>query len=489
MKVYLAGIVTETNTFSPIPTGGRDFAVIRSVADFQDGSELAAIRDRVASRGWELAFGLSATAQPAGPTVRRVYEALRGELLDGLRAALPVDLVILPLHGAMVAQGYDDCEGDLIAHVREVVGPDVTIGVELDLHCHLTETMVETADAIVIYQEYPHTDMATRAAELFDLCADAVTGKTTPTMALFDCRMLGLYPTTREPMRSYVDAMREAEGQGGVLSLSLAHGFPWGDVPECGARMLAVTDGDAALAARMAREWGRRFYDLREAVSLRPIDMEAAIDRAVVVAASGNAGGPVVIADQADNAGGGAPGDSTFALRRLLERGVRNAGVAMIWDPIAVSLAHAAGAGARLTLRLGGKMGPASGDPLDLDVEVVGVIEGMQQRWPQHEGAILSPCGDAAALHVAGIDVIVGSRRSQVFSPDVWTNFGIDAAAKDVLIVKSSQHFYAGFEPIASEILYMAAPGAVPVRIVDIPFERLARDAYPWVADPLAVGA
>jgi microcystin degradation protein MlrC len=161
----------------------------------------------------------------------------------------------------------------------------------------------------------------------------------------------------------------------------------------------------------------------------------------------------------------------------------------MIWDPVAVSLAHAADAGARLTLRLGGKMGPASGDPLDLDVEVVGVIEAMQQRWPQREGAILSPCGDAAALHVAGIDVIVGSRRSQVFSPDVWTNFGIDAAAKDVLIVKSSQHFYAGFEPIASEILYMAAPGAVPVRIEDIPFERLARDKYPWVDDPLAMGA
>jgi microcystin degradation protein MlrC len=485
VKVFLGGIVTETNTFSPIPTGSRDFEVIRRLEEVREGSELAAIRDRCAAGGHELVFGLSASAQPAGLTVRRVYEELRDELLERLREALPVDLVLLPLHGAMVAQGYDDCEGDLIERVRAVVGAGTTIGVELDLHCHLTDRMVRHADAIVIYQEYPHTDMASRAEELFDLCAAAVAGETRPTMAVFDCRMVGLYPTSRGAMREYVDAMRAAEGVGGVLSLSLAHGFPWGDVEACGARMLAVADRDPVVAHEAAADWGRRFYSLREEVSLRPLDMEEALDRA---RSPRRGRGPLVLADQADNPGGGAAGDSTVVLRRLLERGMTDAGLAMIWDPVAVGLAHAAGAGARLSLRLGGKMGPASGDPLDLDVEVLAVAEGMEQRWPQKEGALLSPCGDTAALRVAGIDVIVASRRTQVFSPDVFTRLGVDAASKRLLVVKSAQHFYAGFEPIASEILYMAAPGAVAVRVLDIPFERFARDAYPWREDPLGLG-
>ncbi|MBA2667530.1 MAG: M81 family metallopeptidase [Trueperaceae bacterium] len=479
-RVFLAGIVTETNTFSPIPTGARDFDVIRRVEEFAEGSDLAAIRDAVEVRGWELTFGLSATAQPAGLTVRRAYEDLRAELLDALRAAAPVDLVLLPLHGAMVAQGYDDCEGDLIEAVRQVVGEDVTIGVELDLHCHLTERMVAHADVIVIYQEYPHTDMATRAVELVDLCAEALKGAIVPTMAIFDLEMMGLYPTTSEPMRSYVDSMRRAEGTGGVLSLSLAHGFPWGDVPECGARMLAITDGDTDGAQRAAEAWGRRFYDLRDEVTLRPVPMEEAIERALAAPR-----GPVVLADQADNAGGGAPGDSTVVLRRLLERGVSDAGLAMIWDPVAVSLANAAGAGATLSLRLGGKMGAASGDPLDVEAHVIGVIDAMKQRWPQKEGAIMSPCGDAVALRIQGVDVIVASRRTQVFSPDVWTNFGIDPRAKRLLVVKSAQHFHAGFAPIASEIVYMAAPGAVAVDLDQVPYERVDRERYPWVEDPL----
>ncbi len=180
--------------------------------------------------------------------------------------------------------------------------------------------------------------------------------------------MMGIYPTNPQPMRGFVDAMFAAEDDDGVLSLSLGHGFPWGDVPDSGARMLAITDGDAAAAARLAETWGRRFHDLRAEVGVKPLGLDAALDRALAAPR-----GPVVVADQADNAGGGAPSDSTFVLRRLLERGVADAALAMMWDPIVVHMAKSAGVGARLTVRLGGKMGPTSGDPLDLDVTVAGV--------------------------------------------------------------------------------------------------------------------
>ena len=481
MRIFVSGIVTETNTFSPMPTGLSEFEVVRDPKDLREHSATEMLYRRTRELGGEFIFSLSAFAQPAGVTVRSVYEGLRDEMLDTLKAALPVDIVILPLHGAMVADGYDDCEADMAARVREIVGPEVVVGVELDLHCHLGQRLLDVADLIVIYKEYPHTDMAVRASELFDLAVATARGEIAPKMALFDCRMLGMYLTPFEPMRSFVDEMIAAEGRDRVLSLSLAHCFPWGDVPDCGTRMLAVTDGDPDHAERVAERFGRKFFELRHQVSLAPLSLDQALDKALE-----SDRGPVVLADQADNPGGGAPSDSTFVLRRLLERGVQDAAIAMFWDPVVVRLAHSAGPGANLKVRLGGKMGPMSGDPLDLEVTVTGVIENMTQAWPQEEHALIQQCGDAAALNCQGIDIIVNSRRSQVFSPDVFTNFGIDAATKRLLVVKSTQHFYAGFAPIAAEILYMAAPGAVAPIMTDIPYTRVDRNKFPWVDDPFA---
>lgn len=483
MRIFLAGIVTETNTFSPIPTGLADFTVTRA-KDLNQQSALSdgpvtAIRQRALAGGHELVFSLSAFAQPAGVTVRTAYEALRAEVLTDLKAALPVDIVLLPLHGAMVAEGYDDCEGDLVARVREVVGEDVVIGVELDLHCHLSEELVTKADLVVIYKEYPHTDMALRAEELFDLAVATAAGSIKPTMALFDCKMIGLYLTPHEPMRSFVDEMIAAEGKDGILSLSLAHCFPWGDVKDCGTRMLAITDNDAQQAATVAETFGRKFFAMRDEVSLKPLSLDDALAQAVAATRY-----PVVIADQADNAGGGAPSDSTYVLRALLERGISNAALAMLYDPVVVQLARSAGVGASLNVRLGGKMGLTSGEPLDLSVKVTGIIDQMTQRWPQLGNALIVHCGDSVALQVNGIDIIVNSQRGQVFSPDVFTNFGIDVSKKQLLVVKSIQHFYAGFEPVAAAIIYMATQGAVAPIMQDIQFENVALDKYPWLANP-----
>ena len=485
MRVFAGGIETETNTFSPMPTGLADFEVIRA-ADLDESGEMGGFggpfnvfRQRCRERGWDYIFSLFASAQPAGTTVRAVYESLRDELLEALEAALPVDIVLLPLHGAMVAQGYDDCETDIVRRAREIVGPDVKIGVELDLHCDVTQELIDNADAVVIFKEYPHTDINERAEELFSIIADAAQGTVNPTMALYDCRMIGLFLTPYEPMRGFVDAMMAREQAPGLLSLSLAHCFPWADVPTCGAQMLVVADDDPALAADVAREFGQRFFALRHALDPKSLSLDDALDKALALP-----GRPVVVADQADNAGGGAPSDSTFVLRALLERGVTEAALGMIWDPIAVKTAMSAGEGAQLDLRLGGKMGPMSGDPLDLSVRVAGVIPDMQQYWLQSDGELAIPCGDSVALHCQGIDIIVNSDRGQVLSPTVFSNFGIDPKSKRLLVVKSTQHFYAGFAPIAHEIIYMAGPGAIPPRFTEIPYQRADLRKYPWLDDP-----
>ena len=483
MKVFTGGISTETNTFSPMPTGMRDYKIIRPEDDVEEGTMTAFDQFRLdtQARGWDYVFGLYAGAQPAGVTTRSTYESLRDELLERLQAAMPVDIVLLGLHGAMVAEGYDDCETDIIDRVRQIVGSNAKIGVELDLHCDVTQAMIDTADAIVLYKEYPHIDVANRAADLFNIIADAAEGKTNPTMALFDCRMIGLYLTSYDPLRSFVDDILAMEGKDGILSISLVHCFPWGDVPTCGAQALAITDGDADQAARVAEEVGRKFFGMRRELDQTPLSIDQALAQALAAPA-----GPVVIADRADNAGGGAASDSTFMLKAMLDQGIENSGLAMMWDPIAVQVAMSGGVGAKLDLRLGGKMGPMSGDPLDLTVTVTSIVENMIQEWPQQGEPMRIPCGDSACLHCNGIDIIVSSRRVQPFSPDVFSNFGIDPSQKRLLVVKSSQHFYAGFAPIASQIVYMAAPGAVAPRFAEIPFKRVDLQKYPWLDDPFA---
>lgn len=486
MHVFIAGIATETNTFAPFPTSLADFQVVRPAELAVDPTAIGRVLggevffQLAAEKGWRVSSGLWAGAEPAGITVRAAYESLRDEMLDHLRAALPVDAVLLNLHGAMVAEGYDDCEEDMAQRVREIVGPDVVIGVELDLHCHLRQGLLDAADLIVIYKEYPHTDVVDRARELFDLVERMHKGEIRPTMALFDCKMIGTYRTTFEPMRSFVDAMSAAEGRDGVLSLSLGHGFAWGDVPHVGTRMLAITDGDAAQAQAVAADFGRRFLALRHEVDRRPRPYPEVIAEALAEPRR-----PVVIADVTDNPGGGAPSDSTFLLRELLARGVQDVALGMIWDPLVVQIAQGAGVGAVLQVRLGGKMGPMSGDPLDLRVRVIAIVDDLHDEFFQTGSEpLLNPVGDAVALRCDGVDIVVNKRRTQVLSPKIFSALGIDPLQKQILVVKSTQHFYAAFSGIASRILYADAPGALQMDYRRIAYSSDHSDKFPWVDLP-----
>lgn len=476
LRLFGGGVATETNVFSPIPTG---------IEDFKPGNYDASLARYAAlaeERGHTYVQGFYGFAQPAGMTTRAAYETLRDGLLREIEEALPLDGVLLSLHGAMVAEGYPDCETDLVERARAVVGSRAKIGVLLDLHCDIAQGLLDAADVVLTYKEYPHVDIGERADELLGLIAAAAAGEIEPVMALHDCRMLGIYVTPLEPMRSFVDRMSETERRPGVLSVSLGHSFPWGDSVDMGVRTLVVADGDAELALRVAEELGRELFALRHEVSLAPVALHDALDKALSLPV-GN--GPTVVADIADNAGGGAPSDATFVLRELLERGAENVALAMIWDPIAVEQAVAAGVGATLTLRLGGKLGPTSGDPLDMTVTVEGLVPDLVQRWPQTSGRDVDiPSGDAAWLRAAGVDVIVNSIRTQVKGLEPFTAFGIDPAEKDIVVVKSTNHFRAAYEPIAGEVVYMSAPGALTFDFPSIPYRHLDRNKYPWVDDP-----
>jgi microcystin degradation protein MlrC len=477
MRVFSGSIATETNTFGPMPTGIASF---RDRGYYKSGEHpdrptqfsgpLWAARLRGKELGWELFEGVTAGAQPSGITTRAAYEQIRDELLADLRRAMPVDMVLLGLHGAMVADGYDDCEGDLITRVREIVGPKVVIGGELDPHNHLTPEMVNNADVLISFKEYPHTDVVERALELVDLCAAKVQGKANPVAAVADCQMIVTMHTSRQPARGFVDRIQALEGKDGVLSISVSHGFAWGDVPEMGTKVLVYTDGDKAKADALARKLAQELIGLREQLAVRSPGIDAALDEALAFD-----GAPVVIADGADNPGGGAASDSTFFLRRLIERGITNAAVGPVWDPIAVRIAFEAGAGAKLPLRIGGKISPVSGDPLDLQC----TVKALRPEMMMTGLAGMMPLGDCALVEANGVEIVLITLRNQALNTDLFTQLGCDLRKKKIVIVKSSQHFYASFSKIAKHVIYGDAPGAVTSDLKTLPYRKIRRPKWP----------
>lgn len=478
MRVFTATLATETNTFAPLPTGLSSF---HDRGYFKAGQHpegmsffagpLWAARERGRALGWQVVEGMVAAAQPSGTTTRHAYETLREELLADLRAALPVDMVVLGLHGAMVADGYPDCEGDLLQRVRAIVGPGVVLGAELDPHNHLSEAMLASADLLIAYKEYPHTDIKERALELVDLCAAQVAGRIKPVAAVVDCEMITAIHTTRQPARGFVDRIQALEGQGGVLSISVTHGFGWGDVPDMGTKLLVYADGDAAKAQALARQLADELIAMREALNPPYPGIDEALDQALAFE-----GGPVVISDGSDNPGGGAAGDSTFILQRLRERGITNVALGPLWDPVAVRIAFDAGLGATLALRVGGKVSPMSGDPLDL----VCTVKALQRDLIMTglSGAP-TPMGDCALIEADGIEILLITLRGQAIGTDMFTQLGCDLAARKIIVVKSSQHFYASYSKLAKQVIYAGAPGSVTHDLTTLPYRHIRRPKWP----------
>jgi len=476
MRMFAASIGTETNTFAPIPTALESFEEFFYARPGQHPDHatlctavLWVARRRARAEGWTLVEGSCSFAQPAGTASRHAFEHLRDEVLGQLRAAMPVDGVVLGLHGAMVADGYDDCEGDLLARVRQIVGPAVPIGVELDPHCHMTKKRVQNATLIICFKEFPHTDFVARGEEVVELTLQAMRGEIRPVMSLCDCRMIGSFPTTIQPMRGLVDRVIALEGRDRVLSISLVHGFPYADVPEMGARVLVVTDNQREAGDRLACQLAEDFLAMRGKTLPDHFTPDEVIDIAL------EERGTVVVADPSDNPGGGAPADSTVVLRRLIERDVRDAAVGPLWDPMAVRLCFMAGEGARLALRFGGKTAPTSGQPIDALVTVKRLVRDASQTFVNAQ----VPLGDSATISLGAIDVVLITLRSQAMGTDLFTGMGVPLVGKKIVVVKSTNHFYAAFAPHASRVLYCDSGGPIPRDHRRVPYARVQRPIWP----------
>ena len=475
MRVFVAGVQHECSSFSPIPTSVRSFHTVRwgtqpraATLGFGYGESCEVVGDL----GFELIAGPFSSAQPSLPAADHVWHEVRDGILDELRAAGDVDIVWLCLHGAQMSDRTDDCEGELLHHVRTIVGERAVVGCLLDLHANLSQRMLDSADLVVTCREYPHIDYGDRAREMLPVLARIRRGEVEPTTAAVRFMAPGAYPTPEEPMLSFTARLAAAQHLPGVLHVSANHGFEASDQPDASASVVVTTDGDAEQAAALAGQIAADFLDVIRSRSWNGPGVAESVEQAFAHDAR-----PVVLADRADNAGGGAAGDSTFVLAELIRRGARDAAVALLWDPLAVDLCHDAGDGALLPLRIGGKCGPMSGAPLDVECEVISVrSDSAQALFGKGEPAFR--LGRTAAIRIGGpggIEVVMAQVRTQVFSRHVFSDHGIDPLDRHVLVVKSTQHFMNDFGKFAAHVIRCDSPGTLTTDYASLPYRRIRR--------------
>lgn len=483
IRVFSAALGAEVNTFSASPMNHANF---RDLCYYPAGSlpadglppliaaPLRRARERARLGEIDLIEGLCAGAQPGGVIARESYERLRDEMLEDLVRAGPVDLVLLGLHGATVAVGYSDCEGDILRRVRAQIGEHAILAALIDPHAHLSQAMIEQTDLLYAYKEYPHDDIFETADRLVDDALRAVQGEIRPVACAFDCRMLGVYNTYHQPMRGYVDGLlAEIGASGTLLDISVAHGFPWGDVEDAGTRVWATSNGDADQAASAAQCWGERLVAIRDSVQPQLFTPDEAIVRVR------EHDRLVVLAETADNPGGGAPSDATHLVRAVADAALGPVAAGLIWDPIALQICEAAGEGADLRLRIGGKASPLSGAPLDLEVKVVRLTERLEQPF----GGGVWSAGRAARLVAGDLTLILTEHRTQCFAAEAFTALGVDLASQRAVIVKSSNHFEASFRKLADVIMRVETPGALTHDFATLPYRNIRRPIAPLDRD------
>ncbi|MBI4607762.1 MAG: M81 family metallopeptidase [Candidatus Rokubacteria bacterium] len=488
MRFFLAMASHETNTFSNLPTdraqfeardlhyGGEILEVFRVT-----GTCLGGMIEVAEKHGVALVPSVAAAASPAGRVTREIYTHLKERLVADLRAAGPLDGILLDLHGAMVPEGLDDGEGDLLKAVRGVVGTRVPIAAPLDLHGNLSSDIVAHADFLVGYKTYPHVDMRERGAEAAERLIQIVQKKIRPVRALRKPPLLpplGNMGTTKGPMRRLYDLADALEQDAKILSVSIFGGFPHADIPDAGLGIVVITDGDPALAEARADELQQVAWEHRHEFVHHGLPVREAVATALATE-----GKPVILADMADNTGGGAAGDGTEILRELLRIGARSAVVACLWDPEAVRACVRAGVGNTLTLKIGGKVDDRHGAPLEVTGRVRTLSDGrFIHKGPMFRG-LPGKLGPTAVLDVNDVKVILISHRWQTLDPEMLRFVGIDPRDEKIVVVKSTIHYRAAFEPIAKAIIEVDAPGLSSSNLARFNFTRVRRPIFPL--DPL----
>jgi microcystin degradation protein MlrC len=491
MKLVLAMMKHETNTFSPIVTDAARFAARglhrgQAAIDAYANTRLplAVYLQLAKEYGADVVVPMAADASPGGLVTAETYEQIVTPILDAVKAGC--DGCLLDLHGAMVTETSQDGEGTLLERIRQLA-PDLPIAVTLDLHCNLTQKMVDNCTALIGYKTYPHVDMHVVAEHVGRIVLEYMTGtRPKPVMAWRQLPLLSqtlAQGTDDEPMRSIIAAAR-AEEVAGVPAVTVFGGFALADVRDAGTSVITVGD-DAAQAEAAAERIAGMAWARRDVFVYRHRDLSETVAEAKH---AGALGGPIVLLDHADNCGSGGTQDVMKVIGEVLRQGLDDVAVGAVWDPRAVEVMQQAGVGATVTLELGGKSAmPAlglAGTPLTLTGTVCALTDGEWiVRGPMYHGVTVR-MGPTAVLDVDGrMQIVVVSRHHEPWDVGVFTSVGIDPAAKRFLLLKSRIHYRAGFAPLAKATFTLDGEGVTTSDNNVLHYQNVRRPVYPL--DPL----
>jgi len=480
LRIAIAGIVHETNTYCKEPTFANEFYQLRGKRLLEtrgQESDVGGAVDACERLGIEPVPLLYAGAQPSGTIDRVAYDTFKQEILDGLANNGVIDGVMLCLHGAGVVEGIQDLEGDLARAVRVQVGEAVPVVASFDLHGNITQDMADALDGVFACHHYPHIDLHKRSAEAVVLIQRMLEENFRPVTHVASAPMLISFATTfLGPGKAKLAQILLAEEESGVIDVSWFHGFPYTDTVHVGTFVAVTTEGDREQARRIAEALAEGLWADRETFRPRSLSADEAVVAARLEAAKTEQ--PVVIHETSDNCGGGAPGDGTHLLRAMLDAKLDNACFGFLVDPEVASVCHEAGVGARLQISLGGKYDDLHGAPLELTAYVKSLHDGRIRMRVMFKGAPLN-LGPMARLVVDGMDVIVASRRSQTFDIEPFLAVGIDVLNYDFVALKSSAHFRAGFQDLAGAIVTADPPGLTTLQIEVFPREHAPGPLWP----------
>jgi microcystin degradation protein MlrC len=491
MRIITGTISHETNVLSTIRTDLEQFnrrLLLRGdeVFDHFRGTRtpIGGLMDGCERHGFELIPTVFASATPSGKITDEAFDALLGEILDGIRDAGPIDGVALHLHGAGVSESHDDIEGHVLSEVRRLVGNRPLVST-FDLHANHTRLMVDSADVLIGYDTYPHIDGYERGLEAIDVMARLLNGSLRPTKAFSQPPMMPALQaqfTGRHPMKALMDRAFEMEEIGGVETITVAAGFPWSDFEDVGLSIIVTTNDDQGLADRCADELSGLVWGLRRDFLVKPTPVREALEKVKEVEE-----GPIVLADIGDNPGGGAPCDGTVVLKAILETGLEGGVFAVMADPGAVEQAASAGVGNEVTLDLGGKIDALHGTAF----RVTGVVRLLSDgrfinKGPMGTGAE-TDMGRTAVLRIGGVDVIVTEKRLQPTDLELYRSLGIEPTEKRFIVVKSSVHYRAAHEPIAKEVIELDTPGLTSPRLAGFGFKKIRRPIFPLDLEMLGI--
>jgi microcystin degradation protein MlrC len=485
-RIITATFAHETSTFTPVQTTWANYREQRmgylQGAEILEkfagtGTAIGGFIQGAEKHGFELISTVFANAHPSAPTPRPIFDEILGDILAAIEAAGEIDGVLLELHGSMVAEGIGDGDGHILGAIRQLVGPDVAILAQLDIHSNMSHAMVELADVLIGRETYPEIDQVERSIECTDVLERILRHGLKPTMALHQIPLMWgtNQVTAHSPMREAIAELHRIEALPGVICGSLATCFPLADVPEMGASVYVATDDDPELAQRCADELAAWVWERRaQWHSPRPTTKEA------LQVAQQEGKYPVIFADAWDNTGGGSPGDSTGMLRTFIEAGLQDACVLYTVDPEAVDQCREAGVGATLELAVGGKSSPMQGKPVSMRAEVVAFSEEGRFFYsgPRNHG-LEKVMGPSAHIRQDGVHVLLVTEREQPFDTAFAMSMGLEPRQMSYIGIKSAAHFRAGFEEFAGAIYNVSEPSAQNPESGHVRFQNLGRKVYP----------